>query len=167
MATKVRVEGLRELEKALAELPKATGKSAMRRVLKKRAQPVADAARSLAPEAAGDLRDSVTVSTKRPAGQKSQAAQAFAAAGGGAAGRAAAKAAGSSPVLIYIGPGRHPQASLQEFGTSFHGPQPYMRPAWDRTKDGVLDGIKDDLWAEVKKSAARLAKKRAKAAAKG
>lgn len=167
MATKVKVEGLRELEKALADLPKATGKSAMRRVLKKRAQPVADAARSLAPHGVGHLEDSITVSTKRPVGQKSESQRAFAAAGGGAAGRAAAKAAGSSPVLIFIGPGRHPQASLQEFGTSHHGPQPYMRPAWDRTKDAVLDGIKDDLWAEVRKSAARLAKKRAKAAAKG
>ena len=56
-----------------------------------------------------------------------------------------------------------PQAHLQEFGTKDQPPQPFMRPAWDAEKRGVLEGIKDDLWAEIKKAAARLAKKALKA----
>lgn len=160
MATTVKIEGLRELEKALSELPKATGKSVLRRVLVKRAQPVADAMRAAAPVDDGHLKKSIIVSTKRPVGHKSAAAQAFA-----TGGKAAAKAAGSGPVEVFVGPGRHPQAIFQEFGTINHGPQPFARPGWDQTKDGVLAGLKDDLWAEVKKSAARLAKKQAKAGA--
>jgi HK97 gp10 family phage protein len=167
MATKVRVDGLRELERALAELPKATGKNVLRRVLLKRGQPVADAMRAMAPVDDGHLKKSITVSTTRPVGHKSEAARAFATAGGGAAGRAAAKAAGSGPVEVFVGPGRHPQAIFQEFGTINHGPQPFARPGWDQTKNGVLEGLKDDLWAEVKKAADRLAKKQARLAAKG
>lgn len=166
-ASKVKIEGLKELERALAQLPKATGKSVLRRVLKKRAEPVAEAMRAAAPVDDEHMKKSIIVSTKRPVGHKSDAARAFATAGGGAAGRAAAKAAGSGPVEVFVGPGRHPQAIFQEFGTSHHDPQPFARPGWDQTKDGVLAGLKDDLWAEVKKSAARLAKKQAKAAAKG
>jgi HK97 gp10 family phage protein len=161
-STTVRVDGLRELQKALAELPKSTSRTVQRRVLMKRAQPIADAMRAKAPKRYGDLRDSITVSTKRPRGHKSNAARAFAAAGGGAAGRAAVKAAGGTPVEVFVGPGRNPQALMQEFGTRHHGPQPFIRPSWDAEKDRVLEGLKDDLWTEIQKAAARLAKKRAK-----
>jgi hypothetical protein len=42
-----------------------------------------------------------------------------------------------------------------------------MRPAWDSGKDALLEGIADDLWAEISKAAARQAKKAARLAAKG
>lgn len=165
---KVSIEGLRELEKALAELPKATGKSVLRRVLKARAEPVKAAARAAAPELTGNLKNSIVVTTKRPKGYKTGAARAYAKAvamGGDA--KAAAKAAGPSPVEAFVVTGDIPQAFFQEFGTVNHGPQAYMRPAWDATRGAVLGNIKDDLWAEIEKSAARLARKRAKRAAKG
>ncbi len=43
--------------------------------------------------------------------------------------------------------------------------QPYMRTAWDSQKDAALGIIKNELGNEITKTAARLAKRKAKAAA--
>ena len=152
MATKVRIAGLRELEKALGELPKATGKSVLRRVLLKRGKPVADAMAAQAPDdpdtGGNDLKGSIRVSTKLSKRQR----------------KLHRKFGGKAAVEAFVGAGPDPAAHNQEFGNINHGPQPFARPGWDATKDAVLDGIKDDLWSEIAKSAARLAKKQAKAA---
>lgn len=158
----MRIEGLAALKKALDDLPKATAKNVQRRVLLKRAQIVVDAAKAKAPVRIGHLRNSIIATTKRPRGRAAASRRAFAAAGGGAAGRAAAKAAGSDMVEVFVGPGRHPQAGQQEFGNRNHPPHPYLRPAWDETQRRVLDGIADDMWAEINKASARLAKKAAR-----
>lgn len=169
MAVTVKIDGLRELEKALSELPKATGKSVLRRVLVKRAQPVADAMRALTPDdpATGgyDLKRSIAVGTKL---SRRQAKLHRAASGGGPRMTAAGwRADPKTAVEAFVGAGPLPHAHMQEFGTIDDAPQPFARPGWDATKAGVLDGLKDDLWAEIEKSAKRLARKRAKAAAKG
>jgi HK97 gp10 family phage protein len=65
-------------------------------------------------------------------------------------------------IEVYAGAGPHPQAHLQEFGTKHAPAQPFMRPAWDAEKREVLEGIKDDLWAEIKKAVVRLARRAAK-----
>jgi hypothetical protein len=67
---------------------------------------------------------------------------------------------------VFVGAGVVPHAHLQEFGTVRHGPQPFARPAWDAGQSRILEGIKDDLWAEIKKAADRLARKTARLAAK-
>ena len=73
----------------------------------------------------------------------------------------------------YMGPGGDgnakapPQGVQQEFGNKNHGPQPFMRPAWDAGKAELLDGIQDDLWAEIDKAAQRAARKTARLAKKG
>ena len=59
-----------------------------------------------------------------------------------------------------------PQGSLQEFGTKNHGPQPFMRPAWDAGKDQALDDVKTALGAEIEKAAQRAARKQARLIAK-
>ena len=67
---------------------------------------------------------------------------------------------------MFAGAGAHlfvPQAVMQEFGTEHHGPQPFLRPAWDGGKMRMLSGIKRDLWAEIKRAADRVARKRARA----
>ena len=150
MTIKVRVTGLREIEKALSNLPKATGKNVVRRVLKARAQPIAQAARNLAPVDDGDLQKSITVGTKLSKAQRGKH-----------------KKRTSGTVEMFIGAGPNPQAHLQEFGTKDMPPQPFMRPAWDGGKEALLEGIKEDLWAEIEKAVGRLAKKAAKAAAAG
>lgn len=145
MASTVKIEGLRELDRALAELPKATGKAVLRRVLKKRAQPIADAAEAMAARRTGTLAQSAGVGTKLTKRQKSQHKKMF--------------KSDKASVEMFAGFGGLAQATQQEFGNENHGPQPAMRPAWDATKNGVLDGIADDLRDEIMKAAKRLAKK--------
>lgn len=142
--TTVKVEGLREVEQALADLGKATGRNVMRRVAVKRLEPIADEMRRRVPVAQSDLKDSIAVTTKRPKRHRKV-----------------------SEVEAFAGPGRHPQAHLQEFGTEHHGPQPFARPAWDHGKGDLLTGLADDFWTEIEKAAARQARKTARLAAKG
>ena len=142
----VTVDGLAEVKTALRELPDATAKNVLRRVGRRRLEPVAERARSLVPVDQGELRDSIAVSTRLTRRQ-----------------RAKHQKLGPDDVEVFAGAGPHPQAHLQEFGTEHHGPQPYMRPAWDAEKDGVLAGIKDDLWAEIEKATKRLAARARKA----
>jgi HK97 gp10 family phage protein len=147
---RVHVEGLAEVQTALRQLPDATAKAVLRRVGRKRLAPVAERARELTPVGQGELRDSITVSTRLTRRQRGKH-----------------RKDGQDDVEVFAGAGPHPQAHLQEFGTEHHGPQPFMRPAWDAEKEGVLAGIGQDLWSEIEIAAARLARKAAKAAAKG
>ena len=140
----VKVDGLREVDAALGQVGKATGRNVMRRVAVARLQPIAEDMRDKAPVDQSDLRDSIIVTTKNPKRNRKR-----------------------SQVEAHAGPGRHPQAHLQEFGTQHHGPQPFVRPAWDAGKDELLEGIADDLWTEIEKAAARQARKAARLAAKG
>lgn len=146
--SKVRVEGLRELDKALGELPRQTGKRVALKVLKNAGGPLADAGSANAPLGpTGNLRDSYGVGTKLTDRQ----------------GKLNRK---ESPVEVYIGP-NDPAATQTEFGNSRQAPQPHLRPAWDAGKEKALQDIKDGLWSEIKKAADRLARKAARAAAKG
>jgi HK97 gp10 family phage protein len=145
----IKMEGLADLERALAELPKATGKATLRRVLKKAAAPVEAAMVKRAPKRTGALKVSIRTGTKLTKRQ-----QQF------------AKAEGKSSSEIYIGTA-DPSAIPQEFGTFKEGAQPFGRPAWEETQDGALVTIADELGGEIEKSRARLAAKAAKIAAKG
>lgn len=169
-STTVKVEGLKELEQAMAELGRATSRNVARRALMRAGQPVADQAKKLVPVDTGGLRDSIVVSTKLA---NKPGAGAFAAAmrGGatrseaGQAMRAAAKAGGRSNIEAYIGAGQLPHAHLIEFGSVNNAPQPYLRPAWDAGKQKVLDDIKGFLAEEVAKATQRAARKALKAKA--
>ena len=95
----------------------------------------------------GNLRDSITVGAKL---KKSQS-------------RSHTKA---GAVEVFIGAavgdrkkGYH--AHLVEFGTSKMAAQPFLRPAWDATKDKVLASISDEIWKALAKSAKTLARKAA------
>jgi HK97 gp10 family phage protein len=188
--TTVKIDGLRELEAALADLGKATAGNVLHRTLMKRAQPIADAAKAAAPSKSGGLAESIKVvkasSQRRKAGKAAYAAAMKGGASKGAAVGAMrdAQRSASGGMLdtfaeVLVGPDNRPQAHLMEFGTGerFHKsgksvgaidpPRPYLRPAWDAHKGGLVDGIGEDLWAEIRKSAARKAKRLAKKAAAG
>jgi HK97 gp10 family phage protein len=137
----VKVEGLKEVQTALQDLPRAAAQNVMLRILKKRAQPIADAAKQLVPVDKGELRNSITVSTRLTRRQRGQHQK-----------------EGQGDVEVFVGPGSLPQAHLQEFGTFKEPPQPFMRPAWDSARASVLEGLTEDLWAEIEK-AQRLVKK--------
>jgi HK97 gp10 family phage protein len=150
MATVVKVEGLRELDKALKELPQATGKAALRRVLKKAGEPIAQQAEAAAPVLTGQLRASIGVGTKLTKRQGSLHRKMF--------------RDDKAAVEIFVGAGGLAQAHLREFGGDDAAPQPFMRPAWDANKMAALKTVKTELWTEIKKSAARLARKAARLA---
>ena len=112
MTVKLKVDGLKGIDKAFAELPVATGKNAARRALRKAAQPFLKAARAKVPVDEGHLRDSLAVSSKltrsqrRSKNRRRDTVELYAGAGGHAAGalngvrrhRSACKAVGSSGV---------------------------------------------------------------------
>jgi HK97 gp10 family phage protein len=149
MSIRVKVEGLKPLKDALQDLGKATGRNVMRRVLLERGEPIAEAMRQNAPVATGYLQGSIDVSTRlAPSARKGH------------------EKLSDNAVEVFIGPSATPRAIMQEFGTVHHPPQPFARPAWDANKDETLEGIKDDIWAEIQKAVARRARKAAKAAAK-
>lgn len=147
MTVRVKVEGLKEIAEALGDLPKATAKNVMRRVMVRRAEPIAEKARSLVPFEEGHLKASIHVATRLTRRQ-----------------RKLRRKVHKDDVDVFVGPGADPAAHLQEYGSSQHPAQPFMRPTFDAMKDGFITGIQEDMWAEIKKALARIEKKRAKAA---
>lgn len=160
---KFTIEGLKELDEALAELPKATGKNALRRALIKALTPMETQAEALAPELTGDLKAGFSVGTKLSKRQMADHK----------------REVGSTPVMtiggwrsnpttavyVFMGPRGSAKSIVQEFGSAHQGPHPYMRPAWDSGKISALESIKKDLADEIEKARARLARKAARAAA--
>lgn len=150
----VKVEGLRELGIALNGLTKATARNVLKRVLIKRAEPMASTMRGLAPDDPAttgkrDLKTSIGVGTKL---SKRQAKL-----------HRKEHKDDKQFAEVFVGAGALPQAHLTEFGGPNNSPVGFARSAWDQHQDSILDGLKDDLWAEIDKTAKRLAKKRAKA----
>ncbi len=171
-AVKVSVRGLKELDAKLAALGKRTARAASKRVLKKAGQVIADDAQSRAPVDTGNLKLSIAVYTKKPKGHD-PGKRAFHAAMKGGATRAEARAAlraaqGAAPFAeVFIGPlARVRYAMWQEFGTENQPARPFMRPAFDSKAKRALVIVRRDLGGEIEKTAARLAKRRARAAAK-
>lgn len=142
---KTRVEGLKDCERALRDLPKATARNVVRRVLKAAAQPIADMGRSLAPTDEGHLKASYGVGTKLTRRQR----------------RAHRK---QSPIEVFVGPGGDPAAIATEFGNEHQAAQPHLRPAWDANKAGALKSITADLVHEIGKATARAQRKAAREA---
>lgn len=143
MSGRVKIEGLKELERSLMALGKVTAKNVARRVLMKAGKPIAEDAAQNAPDDTGKLIRSVAATTRNPKRNKK-----------------------ASPIEVHVGPGRAPKAHLQEFGSRRHGPQPYLRPAWDSGKGPALDSIKGDLADEIAAGAKRQARKAARLARK-
>lgn len=143
-----RVDGLKELEQALGQLPKATSKAVLRRTAIRALAPVIADAKTRVPVDEGDLKDSLKITTKLSKRQQRKNAKSV--------------AEGKSSVQLYAGPSALPHAHLVEFGTEHMAPQPYLRPAWDANKDEVLELVRTELADEITKAAARLAKKQAR-----
>jgi HK97 gp10 family phage protein len=168
MSISVQVSGLKELDRALGELPKSVAKATLVRTLKKAGEPIAQAARAAAPIDDGTLRDSIVVSArlKNKVGMAEFGAALKAGLGIGAA-RSALRdarraAGGGSFAEMYVGPslgkGVLRYAHLQEFGTSKHAAHPFMRPAWDSEKDNALSIIRRELGNEIMAAARRVSR---------
>lgn len=146
-----RVEGLRELQRNLAELPKATAKNVCRRILIKAAEPFISAARASAPRLTGALAASIHFSTRLSPRQQRLA-------------RREAKLKNEKYFTeVHAGASALPHAHLVEYGTFKMAPRPFMRPAWDANKFGAMDTIVNDLGDEIMKAAKRMEAKLARA----
>ena len=166
MSVSVQVSGLKELDLALSQLPKATARNVLLRTLKKAGEPIAAAARAAAPVDDGNLRDSIAVSPKvKNRVGMSEFASAMRAGLGASAARSALRdarrsAGGGSFAEMYVGPSKKKDAlvyaHMQEFGTSKHPPHPFMRPAWDGEKDHALSIIRRELGNEIIAAARRI-----------
>lgn len=144
MAGEFKIEGLRQLEKNLMGLKRATAKNVARKVLKEAGEPIAAAARRNAPIEEGHLRESIDVGTKLTRRQA-----------------ALHRKMTPDAVEVFVGP-NDPAAVQQEFGNEDHSAQPFMRPAWDGTKREALHIITHRLGVEIDKAAERAARKAAK-----
>ncbi|MGR3813407.1 MAG: HK97-gp10 family putative phage morphogenesis protein [Cognatishimia activa] len=153
MTIEFKVEGFSELEEALDQLSQSTGKSALRRAMKKAAQPLADLANAKAPVGkTGEYATSFSYSTRLNKRQ----------------GRLHRRTFKNDRASIegFVGT-NDPAGVQQEFGNVNHPPQPALRPAWDQDKMSLLDRLGQFMWAEIKKSMARAERKAARIAAKG
>ena len=136
------VSGSRQIERALKQLPRATGKNVMKRALLKAVKPTVTLAKASAPVDDGDLRDSIKAGVKLTPRQRGRT---------------------DSGAVVYVGPttpkGSH--GHLVEFGTSTQRARPFLRRAWTATRSQVLGSVGEETWKALAKSARTLAKKAA------
>lgn len=116
----LKIEGGDELAAALKSLPDRVSKKAMREALLEAAEPIRAAASRLAPRRAPepDIADHIVI----------------------AAGR-------SSGVSVAVGPSKDFHYGLYlEYGTVKMSAHPFLRPAFDSTRQKVIDAMTDELW---------------------
>lgn len=157
---KLRVRGLRELDRALSELPKATARNVLKRAARTALEPMRAAAEAKAPVASGDLQVSIVLSEKRTRRVK-KSNPAVRQKGGGF------RRSASTNYAIAMGPssgeGVLNYAALEEFGSANNPPQPFMRPAWDSEKQATLDRLIEELTSEIGRAAERARRRALKA----
>jgi HK97 gp10 family phage protein len=180
MKATYRIEGLKETQDALQELPKRLQRAALKRVLKLAAEPIRAAAAAFAPRDTGELADNITIATgfDNPVGKAEY--HAIKKAGGSnkeaaAAMRSARRSSGGEVgkdtfAYLWVGPSAAKNARdaikrwVQEFGSKFQRPHPYMRPAFDQEGEHALAIIGQEIGAEVQRTADRLQAKLARIA---
>lgn len=144
MAVTVQVEGLRELETALAELPKATARNTLNRALTTGGKFFQGVWQAAAPHATGQFERSILVGkrlTRRQARER--------------------KTDGKDFAEIYVGTA-DPAGVQLEYGNIHQAAQPNARPSWDSSKERVLNLIAKEIGGEIEKARGRLARKAAK-----
>jgi HK97 gp10 family phage protein len=161
MKVKFSVEGLKQLDEALGQLPRATGKNVLRRVGRKALAPVVDQAKAFVVRGTRDVKTKVGI---RKAGSllKSIKISSRLSKRQAAAHRKMFKDERAS-IELFAGPGALPHAHLNEFGGGNNRARPFLRPAWDGNVAKVLATIRADLGHEIMKAAKRLARRAAKA----
>ena len=137
-----KMHGFRDLERALAALPRTTAKASARRVLKKAGKPIAQVAAEKAPRRQGDLSESYVVGTRLNKRQRKRRSK-------------------PNVVEVYVGT-NNPAGVQTEFGNEHQTAQPHLRPAWDTKKGETLEIISAELAGDIARTTARLAKRAAK-----
>lgn len=127
-----KIEGNKELEKILKELPKAAATSVLKRGLQISAKPLVTAARANAPKGTGTMARSV---------------------------RAFIMTRTRVQAAVAIGPAEeHFYGVFLEFGTSSIPTQPWLRPAWDTNKRTITNTLRKNLFSALDSFAKRITK---------
>ena len=119
MRIHVEIKGSKELKNALKKIPKNSARRSLGKAAKAGAEPILRSAKQKAPVDTGRLRDSLRSTF---AYQSSRTARV----------RVASN-------LKPEGGSRHSYDYYQEFGTSFHPAQPFMRPAVDEQHKNAVE----------------------------
>ncbi len=149
------VEGLRELDDALAELPQALRRPVVLSALRRAAKPMIRDARLRAPRGTDPRR--------RGSRKQRRAGKSVAIGPGADSIKARAMRARSQyEATVAIGPDKkHWYMSFSEFGTSRQPPQRFLTAAFETHKVKAIETFGDALWQSISRKAARLARKAA------
>ena len=165
----IKVEGLRELDRALAQFSKSTARGVLNRALKKAAVPIRDQAKADAPVDTGELRESINIRVKGVGGSAGKAAYAAAMRAGATRGEAAQAAreasreAGSQPLSAVVSIGADaPHAVFAEYGARGHSGNMFLSAAMRSRATDALALVAKELKVEIDKTAKRVAARAAK-----
>lgn len=143
MKVRVRFEGGKQLDEALSQFTPTKRRAIGRVSLDNAGEIMAQAARALVPVDTGGLRESIDVSGTLSRRQKAEHTK-------------------IAEQERFVGPDSRPQGHLREFGGDGHPPEPYMRPAFDQTKEKVLKRLGEELFVGIDKAVRALARKAAR-----
>lgn len=150
------LEGLAELARSLDQFSDQVARNITSKALAEAAEPMARAARAMAPKDSGELRESISASTRA---------------------NIKGRLRNKNLRFAFVGPSYSkydahyaPHAHLVEFGTAVRHhkdgkyvgqapAQPFMRPAFDQYKQEVVVRFRDILAVEVEQAARRAERK--------
>lgn len=166
---KIKVEGLRQLDKALGELrTKAMAKGVVERALLEAAAPMHKRAQDMAP---GRKDESKVIYFGRGQGRKIRqpgTTRALVQIGKTLTKRQASQArkAGKHFAEIYVGT-RDAKAHFEEYGSRFQAGSPFMRPAYDMEAEPTIRRFVGTMTTELDKVAKREAARAVRLSKKG
>jgi HK97 gp10 family phage protein len=140
----IKLGGFADADAVLGLMKQGAAKGVLRRTGRKALKPFDEAWRANAPVLTGALEKSGSVGSKLTKRQRQAVER-------------------ENFVEVFAGPGANPQAIQDEFGNVHQPPQPFVRPAWEETKDKALDIVKAELGNELLKTAKRIARRGLKA----
>lgn len=126
MKVSMQVSGAAELEAALSGLTRRVSRRIVREALEFAAEPMRSEASRRAPRAPGapDLADNMVIAN--------------------------ARTTGSEAAAVSVGPARGVYWGLfQELGTSRHGAQPFLRPAFENQKGKAIERVGQEIWRNL------------------
>lgn len=147
MTPQFRLEGADGLYATFRELPRATKRNILMRILRQVIAPLADAVQSRAPYQTGELQEQQHTgpTTKLTRRQK----------------RMERQDRGAFEAVLHFGTA-DPAGLMNEFGTINMAAQPYFRQEWEGRKVGMLREIGQELGPAIERSGERLRRKNAR-----
>jgi HK97 gp10 family phage protein len=155
MIAKVKITGLREMQRTLDRLPRELIKSSESAVLRAGAKPIEKAAKAKVPVGTGLLKKSIGNRVKKVDGSTSARIGPRTGFKGRSLGMKKNKAGVASEK--FADPNKY--SHLVEFGSSRSPAQPFIRPAIKAAQSQVMDAMAAGLDKHLTRTAARLARK--------